>query len=105
MSLANLIKEAKDLGRWVHKKTNNRRHPGGVRARTAEAIFQQAMDLDDAILILLDARLPGPAWALARPLFEGYIRGFWIRGHASDKEIEKFNNGKTPELPEILKAI
>lgn len=105
MLLLNLIKEAKDLGRWLHKKTNNRRYPGGVRKRTAHAILQQTMDIDDAILILLEARLPGPALALARPLFEGYIRGFWIQEYASDKEIEKFNNGKSPDLPKILKAI
>jgi hypothetical protein len=105
MLLMNLIKEAKDLGRWIHKKTNNRRYPGGVRGRTANAILQQAMDIDDAILILLEARLPGPAWALARPLFESYIRGFWILRYASDKELEKFNNGKPPDLPKILRAI
>ncbi len=105
MLLLNLIKEAKDLGRWLHKKTNNRRYPGGVRARTAHAILQQTLDIDDAILILLEARLPGPALALARPLFEGYVRGFWILGYASDKEIEKFNNGTPPDLPRILKAI
>src|SRR5262249_33998272 len=105
MSLLNLIKEAKDPGRWLHKKTNNRRYPGGLRGRTAHAILQQTLDIDDAILILLEARLPGPALALARPLFEGYIRGFWIQGYASDKEIEKFHNGKVPILPKILKAI
>ena len=105
MLLLNLIKEAKDLGRWIHKKTNNRRYPGGVRARTAHAIHQQTMDIDDAILLLLEFRLPGPAWALARPLFEDYFRGFWILGYASDKEIEKFNNGKPPNSSMILKAI
>ncbi|MBA5865372.1 MAG: hypothetical protein GDA67_01600 [Nitrospira sp. CR1.3] len=105
MSPLNLIKEAKDLGRWLHKRTNNRRYPGGVRARTAHAILQQTMDIDDAILLLLEARLPGPAYALARPLLEGYIRGIWIQHYASDKEIEKFSNGNSPDLPKILQAI
>ena len=105
MLLLNLIKEAKDLGRWLHKETNNRRYPGGVRTRTAHAILQQTIDINDAILLLIEARLPGPAWALARPLLEGYIRGLWILGSESEKEIEKFNNGKPPDLPTILKAI
>jgi hypothetical protein len=105
MLLVDLINEAKTLGRWLHKRTDNKRYPGGVRARTAHALSQQTMDIADGILILLEARLPGPASALARPLFKGYIRSFWIQHYASDKQIQYFNNGKSPELSQILNAI
>ena len=59
----------------------------------------------DAIVVLLGARLPGPALSLARPLFEGYVRGHWLLHCASDAEIESFNNGKCPQFPPLLKAI
>lgn len=63
------------------------------------------MDLNDAILVLLDTQLPGPALTLARPLFEGYVRGVWLLRAASDQEIEKFNNGKCPLFRDLLSAI
>jgi hypothetical protein len=63
------------------------------------------LDVDDAILVLLKAGLPGPALTLGRPLFESYVRGFWLLGFASDKEIAEFNNAKGPGVDKLLKVI
>lgn len=105
VSLSQSIKRAKEFCLWLHERTNNRTISDGIRERTAGSIFQHSLDIDDAILVLLEAQLPGPAQTLARPLFEGYVRGVWLQRFASDKEIEKFNNGKCPEFYEILEAI
>lgn len=105
MSLRESIEQAKDFGIWLHEKTNDKPHTGGVRERTGESIYQQSLDIDDAILLLLEHQLPGPALALARPLFESYVRGFWLLRFASDKEIEQFNNGKGPDMKDLLPAI
>lgn len=105
MSLFQSIKQAKEFSLWLHDRTNDRNISGGVRERTAGSILQHSLDLDDAILVLLEAQLPGPAQTLARPLFEGYVRGVWLLNFASDKEIEKFNNGKCPDFYIILDAI
>lgn len=105
MSLLQTIKRAKEFGVWLHERTNNKKRSGGVRERTGEAILQLSLDLDDAILVLLDARLPGPALTLVRPLFESYVRGFWLLRLASDKELEKFNYGKFPRFSDLLGAI
>jgi len=69
------------------------------------AISQLSLDLHDAIIVLLDAKLPGPALSLARPLFEGYVRSFWLLNCASDKEVNKFLNGKCPTLAKLVVAI
>jgi len=105
MSLLQSIKRAKEFGIWLHERTNDRKRSGGVRERTGESILQLSLDLDDAILMLLDARLPGPALTLARPLFESYVRGFWLLRLASDKEIKRFNNGKCPRFRDLLSVI
>lgn len=105
MSLVQSIERAKELGIWLHEKTNNKRRTGSVRERTGEAILQQSLDLADAILILLEAGLRGPAMTLARPLFESYVRGFWLLRFASDEEITKFNKGAGPEMEHLLRAI
>lgn len=106
MSLSQSIKRAKEFGLWLHERTNDKKRSGGVRERTGESILQLSLDLDDAILVLLDAQLPGPALTLARPLFEGYVRGVWLLRVTSDKEIEKFNNGKCQKkFYHLLRAI
>ena len=105
MSLLESINQAKGFGIWLHERTNNKERSGGVRERTGESILQLSLELDDAILLLLEAGLPGPALTLGRPLFESYVRGFWLLIFASDEEIAEFNNGKGPGMDKILKAI
>ena len=105
MSLLQSINRAKEFGIWLHERTNDKKRSGGVRERTGESILQLSLDLDDAILVLLKAGLPGPALTLGRPLFESYVRGFWLLRFASDKEIAEFNNGKGPGMDKLLKAI
>jgi hypothetical protein len=105
MALPALISQAKDLTLWLHQHTNEKGVPNTLRVTTGLRIFQLSMDIADAIIVLLDARLPGPALSLARPLFEGYVRGHWLLRSASDAQIERFNNGICPKFPALLKAI
>lgn len=79
--------------------------PSAIRVQTGVAILQFSLDLANAIIVLLEAKLPGPALTLARPLFEGFVRGIWLLEFASDCEVKKFNNGKCPQFYVILKAI
>jgi len=99
------IKVAKEFGIWLHEKTNEKVMPGAIRVRTGVSILQLSLDLADAILVLLEASLPGPALTLARPLFEGYVRGVWLLEFASIDDLEKFNSGKCPLFHELLNAI
>jgi Family of unknown function (DUF6988) len=105
MALSALVEQAKELALWLHENTNEKSVPNTVRVRTGLAILQLSMDIADAIVVLLEARLPGPALSLARPLFEGYVRGLWLLRYASDSEVESFNNGTCPQFPALLSAI
>ena len=105
MSLAQCITQAKDFRDWLHERTNEKRYPDTIKNRTAHAIFQVSEDIADAIIVLLDAQLPGPAWSLSRPLFEGYVRGFWILKYASEERILAFMNDKGPNFGELLTSI
>ena len=105
MSLLQSINQAKEFGIWLHDRTNDKKRSGGVRERTGESILQLSLDLNDAILLLLEVELPGPALTLGRPLFESYVRGFWLLRFASDEEIVEFNNGKVPGMDKLLQAI
>ena len=105
MSLLNFIALSKDLAIWLHGKANDKSMPGDIRVRTGISILQLSLDIDEAIIVLIESNLPGPALSLARPLFEGYVRGHWLLHYASDEEVDRFNNGKCPKFPNLLSAI
>ncbi len=105
MPLTHVIMQAKEFRIWLHNKTDGRRFPNGIRERTGHSILQLSEDISNAIVVLLDARLPGPALSLARPLFEGYVRGFWLLNFASDEHVNEFLDGKCPNFPGLLAAI
>ena len=71
----------------------------------AVALLQQALDVTDGITILLENNLPGPAFALARPMHEGYVRGVWLLEDASEDSVDRFEKGKCPNFPELLNQI
>ncbi|MES9872510.1 MAG: DUF5677 domain-containing protein [Candidatus Sedimenticola sp. 6PFRAG7] len=105
MNIAEAISVAKDIGLWVHGKTNNISVPNNKRTVMAVALLQQALDITDGITILLKKNLPGPALALARPMHEGYVRGVWLLEHASEESLDKFEKGKCPNFPELINQI
>ena len=104
MSLSQAISQAKDLGIWLHEKTNGRNFELDRRGKVAVALLQHSLDVADAIIILA-TKLLGPALALARPLLEGFVRGVWILKCASDEQIERFAEGNPPNFPELLQAM
>ena len=106
MSLPQAISQTKDLSIWLREKTNDRGIPVNRRSQTGLCLLQLSLDVADAIVILLEKNLRGPAWALARPLFESYVLGIWILKCASDENIDQFlDNGRRPKFSKLLKAI
>jgi len=105
MDIGARITKAKEIGAWVHGKTFNISVPSDDRTRMGVALLQHALDLADAIIVLIEANLPGPAFSLFRPLHEGYTRGVWLLDHASEQDVQKFGNGNYPGFNEMLKDI
>lgn len=105
MSLATAMKRSTQFGLWLHAQYNESVWKCDDKQRGALALLQHALDLGDGIIVLLDKRMPGPALALARPLFEGYVRGYWLSRIASDAEFSKSLRGKSPSFGEILEVL
>ena len=99
------ISQAKNFGVWLHKKTNGKNLPSKETNVAGVCLLQHSLDVADATIILLEHDLQGPAWTLARPLLESFVRGIWILQCASDEQVENFRNGKCPLFPELLKAM
>ncbi len=105
MSISERLQKAKEISIWVHSKTNGISIPRRKKIVMGAALLQHILDLTDAIIILLEHNLPGPALVLARPMHEGYVRSVWLLEHASDESVKKFELGICPRLPELLKQI
>lgn len=106
MSLSQAISRAKDLSTWLNVRTNGKGIQVNRRSQTGLGLLQHSLDVADAIIILLENKLPGPALALARPLFESYVRAIWILKCASDENIDQFlDNGRLPKFSKLLKAV
>jgi hypothetical protein len=105
MDISESIEMAKEIGTWVHAKTFDISVPSDNRTRMGSALLQHALDIADAIVILTDQNLPGPAFSMFRPLHEVYTRAVWLLDHASDDDVDKFGNGKYPGFKDMLKDI
>ena len=105
VSLVEAISPAKDLSYWLHQKIHGKRFPVGRRRSWGVSLLQHSWDVADAIIILLERDLPGPAWTLARPLCESFVRGVWILHCASDEEVESFRKAKPPSFLRLLEAL
>lgn len=105
MNIEEDLKFAKEIGTWLHHKIDEIDIPNRQREAIAISLFQQTLDIADAIVILLESNLPGPAWALGRPMHEGFVRGTWLLNHASDDSVDRFVKGKCPKFPVLLQEI
>jgi hypothetical protein len=105
MDISESVAKAKEIGAWIHGKTNDISVPSNDRTRMGTALLQHALDITDAMILLIERNLPGPAFSLFRPLHEVFTRGVWLLNHASDQDVEKFANGKYPGFNDMLNDI
>ena len=106
LSLSNTIGKAKAFSIWLGTRMDNASIADSDRNIVALALFQQSLDIADAVLLLVDEhRLHGPAYSIVRPLFESYVRGLWILRCAADNEVEEFLQDKCPKFPMLTREI
>jgi len=98
---------AKEFGIWLHEKTNGLIMPAeNSRQRISQSLYHLSLEHYDAIVILMERRVIGSAFALGRSLLETCVRGKWISGPAQDAEVERFlTKGKLKHFSELLDDI
>lgn len=102
MMLKQILEIAKELETWIHKHTNENDYPNNPGL----GLLQQSQDTCSALIILFSADLPGPAYALVRPMLDSYVGGLWLLNHASEEEIKRFLAGnKLPGFKNLLNTI
>jgi len=94
MIKSGIVAESKEIATWLHSKVNGLSVPGDERGRASGAYFDIVFEHQQAFTILIDHRLYGSAFVLARPAFETYIKGVWLNKCASEAQLKKVMSGK-----------
>ena len=97
------LPNAEKLVEFIATTTHELTMPGTLRSRVAAACFGVALDHHHGITILVSNSRYAPAFALARPVFESFLRGAWLTHCASNEQVEAFSNGcKPPKIDTLL---
>ena len=89
-----LINKAETLIQWIDKQIDGLQINSDDKTRVAAACLDMALEHQKAIVLLIANKLYGSAFALARIIFEAYVRGVWLNKCATDAEIEEYKNDK-----------
>ena len=95
---------AKELGVFVHGKTVNRHIKRAEGSEIAISLVQHAQDLADGAIILVEARMIGPALVLARPMVESYARAMWAKD-ACPNELQHYRQGKREGWNDLIRKV
>jgi hypothetical protein len=90
MKIGEAVRNAECLIQWLDERIHDVETPGSTRARLAAGCLDVALEHQKAIVLLVAHKRYGSAFALARLIFEAFIRGVWLWRCASDVEIERF---------------
>jgi hypothetical protein len=82
-------------------------YPRNYRNVVLVGFISQAIEHQEAVLLLVSRDLVGSAFALARPIIETMYRGLWIDKCATDEEVQRFikQDKIDPTIATLAKAI
>jgi hypothetical protein len=82
-----ILANTRNLLAIVDKEIDGIEFEATDRNRVSGALFDVAHDHAKAIVVLLENRIYASVYALARPLFESFVRAAWIQHCACEDEI------------------
>ena len=89
-----LVQYSQDLSKWLNLKLDGLTIPSDDTSRAAAACLDLAMEHQVAVFILVNNKLYGSAFSLARCAFEAYVRGTWLSNCANEKQTELYLKDK-----------
>jgi Family of unknown function (DUF6988) len=79
--------------------------PTNARLQWAGVCWATVVDHYQAIVLLTRAGHYDSARALIRPLFEGYIRGMWLKTGATEHEVDVAGQDRFPTFARMIETI
>lgn len=82
-----ILENTRNLLAIIDREVDGMEFESSDRNRVSGALFDIAHDHAKAIVVLLENKIYASVYALARPLFESFVRAAWVQHCASDDEI------------------
>ncbi len=82
------IDRSMSLATWI-RDSQPKERPFTTKSRFASAFFAMAFDHHASIVLLLDLGMKSAAFALARSVFEAFVRGLWVQFTAEEQQIRQ----------------
>ncbi len=89
-SLEEVLQESKDIHTWAISSLDGIPFPVNKRLLISIAAFDVVLDHFTGITALIEKRVYGAAFALARPLFETFVRAVWLKDCGTDQDLLAF---------------
>jgi hypothetical protein len=102
MDVVTLIKRSEEIIQKIDATLHGAAISSDARHRLSGACLDVAIEHQKAIVVLINRKFYGSAFALVRAQFETYIRGLWLERCATDTEVDDFKRDK---IDKSFKAI
>ena len=106
-NIENKLKEVDEIRKRIREMLGRIKFPGKEKIILLAAYTDIALEHNKAICLLIKKEVSGSAFALVRPLFETFIRAYWVCACATDSEIIEICNkdkDKFPIMNEMVKS-
>lgn len=110
MNIDDDLKECLDrsisLDRWILTRLDEVDFPKNIRSIIAVSCYDVVIEHHIAIGLLIKSKIYGSAFALARPLFETFIRGVWLNKCANESDLKKYQKDQLKKtFGELIKEV
>lgn len=89
-TLEQILQESREVHTWTLSNLDGVPFPVNKRLLIAIAALDVVLDHFTGITALIEKRVYGAAFALARPLFETFVRAVWLKDCGTDKDLVEF---------------
>lgn len=105
-TLEQVLQESRDIHTWAISTLDGIPFPVNKRLLISIAAFDVVLDHFTGITGLIEGRVYGAAFALARPLFETFVRAVWLKDCGTDQDLLAFERDEfSRKFGEALKDI
>ena len=90
---------------WLTVRLDDLLIPQDRRVLIAVSCYDLVYEHQLAVAYLVRSAIYGSAFALARPIFEAYVRGVWLKNCATEEQLQHFVDDKQISFKKILAEI
>lgn len=100
------VQKSEELADALDSSLRDRSVPGSRRNRLSASCFDMVHEHHRSMILLVENSLYGSAFTLARPIYEAFARGVWLRLCVTDDQMQQVIADKLkPSLPSLVSAI